>query len=146
MSEQEENNFLNQQTEPTQSDLTAVHLAAQANDLRALLEAIGQGVDVNSLTDDGWTALHFAAYKGFEDIVKALIKAGVNIDIQGKIYNRTALHYAVHQDNLAIVKIILAYNPDLSLTDKGGETVLDIANRNGFVAVAAELNNFLARH
>lgn len=144
MPEQEENNFLNQKSVPENSDLTAIHLAAQANDLDALNRALKQGVNVNALTKDGWTALHFAAYKGFEDIVRALLDAKVNVNIQGKLYNRTALHYAVHQNNLEIVKIILAYNPDLSLIDKGEETAYQVAKRNGFAEIAAELNNFSA--
>jgi len=143
MPDNQDGNFLNQQSEIYNDDLTAIHLAAQANDLRSLLDAIKKGVDVNALTDDGWTALHFAAYKGFEDAVKILLNAGVDVNIQGKIYHRTALHYAVHQNNLAIVKIILAYNPDLKLIDKGGETAYDIANRNGFIEIATELGALL---
>jgi ankyrin repeat protein len=34
---------------------------------------------------DGWTALHEAAYGGHGDVVEALLKAGCNTDIQEKV-------------------------------------------------------------
>jgi ankyrin repeat protein len=78
--------FLNQQVAPTHSDLTPIHLAAQLNDLHALLNAIENGVDVNSLTDDGWTALHFAAYEEkIEIIAKILEESGKVAGLQKSV-------------------------------------------------------------
>ena len=35
---------------------------------------------------DGWTALHFAAREGFEQIVKFLVEHGSNVDLQTKVF------------------------------------------------------------
>ena len=33
----------------------------------------------------GWTALHYAADKGFEQIVKILVEHGSNVDLQDRV-------------------------------------------------------------
>ena len=35
---------------------------------------------------NGWTALHFAARKGFEDIVKILVEHGSNIQLEDQVF------------------------------------------------------------
>ena len=37
------------------------------------------------LLKDGWTALHFAACYGFEQIVKILVEHGSNVDLQEQV-------------------------------------------------------------
>jgi ankyrin repeat protein len=46
-------------------------------------ELIASGVNVNApnLNDDGWTALHYAAHEGLDDMVEQIIrKFGANVD------------------------------------------------------------------
>ena len=38
------------------------------------------------LLKDGWSALHIAAWNGFEEIVKILVEHGSNVDLQTKVF------------------------------------------------------------
>ena len=42
------------------------------------------GDDVNAVNDEGYTALHGAAFCGTNDVVKLLVKAGARIDVKNK--------------------------------------------------------------
>ena len=55
-----------------------------------------RGADVNAATDDGYTALIYAAYSGHAKIVKELIERGADIDATNN-YGSTALIYAAHK-------------------------------------------------
>eukprot|EP00008_Paramoeba_atlantica_P012013 CAMPEP_0201496320 /NCGR_PEP_ID=MMETSP0151_2-20130828/59162_1 /ASSEMBLY_ACC=CAM_ASM_000257 /TAXON_ID=200890 /ORGANISM="Paramoeba atlantica, Strain 621/1 / CCAP 1560/9" /LENGTH=60 /DNA_ID=CAMNT_0047886047 /DNA_START=125 /DNA_END=303 /DNA_ORIENTATION=- len=60
---------------------------------------------MNIQTADGMTALHLAASKNFEEIMKILIEYGSSIDIQTK-NGATALHKAAYRGFEGIVKIL----------------------------------------
>ena len=38
------------------------------------------------LLKNGWTALRYAAERGFEQIVKILVEHGANVDLQDKVF------------------------------------------------------------
>lgn len=56
--------------------------AAASGNLAALRKAIRDGADINAKRDDaeGATALMWAAYKGHQAIVSALLEAGVDVN------------------------------------------------------------------
>ncbi len=112
-----------------QDDLNS---AAQNNDLESLQEVLQQKININATTAEGWTALHFAAFKGYDKIVAALLEAKINADIQGKVYGRTALHYAVDRGNLETVKLLVAKGANVKIADKANKTALDLAREKKF--------------
>jgi len=63
----------------------------------ALLEAVelceGLGMDVNAVNSMGLTALHGAANRGSDDIIKFLVAKGARVDVQDK-EGRTPLTWA----------------------------------------------------
>ena len=71
------------------------------------------------------TALHEAANKGYEEIVKALVIAGAEVNAIDNT-GRTALHWAVTTE---IVKALVIAGADL--TDNDGETALQFAKKGG---------------
>jgi len=74
--------------------------------VQAFIEA---GVDVNDLRDiNGDTALIFAALHKHTDILKALVEAGANLDMQGENGNTALLRAADKNDNEAIRVLIKA--------------------------------------
>ncbi len=118
-----------------------LHEAAQNNDFEAAKAMLQRGDDVNALTEDGWTALHFAASKGYRKIIDLLIAAKINVDAAGKVYHRTALHYAAHQGQMSAVKALLDAGADSSLCDKSGKDASQIASERGFVEIADLITN-----
>lgn len=135
--EKETESWLNEASTTNENvKVTKLHIAAQNNDLSALNSAINEGVDLNAVTEDGWTALHFAAFRGYTDVVKALLAAGINVNIQGNFYHRTALHYAADRGYLEVVKELLKKNADTKILDKSEKTAFDVANQKGFKEIA----------
>ena len=58
--------------------------AVQADNTAEAVKLIAKGVDPNSRTSpNGWSALHYAAMYGNVEIVRALLKAGANPNLDG---------------------------------------------------------------
>jgi uncharacterized protein len=55
---------------------TPVHEAANTGQSDILMMLLAHGARVNATDSNGWTALHFAASKGFTDIVETLVGVG----------------------------------------------------------------------
>jgi ankyrin repeat protein len=92
---------------------------------------------------DGQTALLVAAVGGHELIVRHLLERGANLNVVDA-YGRTALYQAVWGGNPRIVQLVLEQRQcrgDLDSMSRinGGETLLSVAVRNGFVEIATML-------
>jgi ankyrin repeat protein len=73
----------------------------------------------------GNTALILAAENNQLDVVISLIHPGVDLNVQGRCNNFTALHWAVFNNHPAIVFQLLSDNKmDASLKDKMSSTKL----------------------
>ncbi len=77
----------------------------RVDDVRAAIEA---GVDVNSKTAYGATALFFACDRGNADLVKILIDAGADPNVQDTFYNSTPITWAQQKQHKDIVVMLLA--------------------------------------
>jgi Ankyrin repeats (3 copies) len=88
--------------------------------------SLKNGVDINECDEQGFTALHWAAYYGYEDLLLLLLKRKAKIDIQDT-YGFTPLHYAVQYGRTTIVKYLLAYNAAITLKNYDGQTPLSLA-------------------
>ena len=75
--------------------------------------------------NDGMTALHVAASKGYIGFVKHLIEQGCPVNAKN-VANSTALHEAVRKGNTSCVSILLANGADPTITDSFGNTPLHI--------------------
>lgn len=84
----------------------------------------------------GWTALNWAAYLGFEDIVKLLLNApGIDVNLPDE-YGDTPLVTAIHHDRLSIVKLFLgAEKIDVNRKNNEGKTPLMKAVRKARVSI-----------
>lgn len=87
--------------------------------------------EINSLSKDGWSALHLASYFGHLEIVRSLIDAGADLSLTSKSkmsYGNSALHSAIATGRKPVVELLLEKGADVNaIQDPGKITPLHIA-------------------
>lgn len=82
---------------------------------------------LNDLDDCGLNLVHWAADRGFVDILKILLSYGINVDLTDS-ENQTALHYAVSCGHVECVELLLANGAKADIKDNDGVDPLSLAN------------------
>ena len=115
--------------------------------LNYLKHFVSQEADVNAKTENGWTPLHFAAWKGNLEAVKLLTAKDADVNVKMKYgypssaptekYQRswdinlaggkTPLYFAVESGNLEIVKLLVSKGADVNAQNDNGITPFEIA-------------------
>jgi hypothetical protein len=113
-----------------------------------IVDLVDTGVDLDASFDDGegYTAAHFAAWDGKDEILAYLLKAGAKEDVVGED-GYTPLFLAAAGGHLDCVKILVENGADVNrrLKDdniyfsKQGGTPLTMAFINGFLGMALYL-------
>ena len=121
-----------------------VTIAAVANDFEMLDTALNQGASAGNVTSpyDG-TALIAAAHLGHHQVVKRLIDAGAPLNHVNNL-RWTALIEAVvlgdgGPDHIQTVKHLVKAGADKNITDRDGQTPLNLARSYGFEKILAFL-------
>ncbi|XP_028903015.1 ankyrin repeat domain-containing protein 6 isoform X1 [Ornithorhynchus anatinus] len=113
-----------------------------------VVQLINKGAKV-AVTKHGRTPLHLAAYKGHLSVVRILLKAGCDLDIQDD-GDQTALHRAAVVGNTDVIAVLVQEGCALDRQDKDGNTALHEASWHGFSQSAKLLvkagANVLARN
>ncbi len=94
--------------------------------VQALLSA--PQIDINAKKTDGVTALIVATNNRKDDVVKALIDHGANVNITDN-YGWSPLMFAAEKGHLTIMQALLDKNADTKQTNKAGMTVFNIIER-----------------
>jgi outer membrane protein assembly factor BamB len=105
--------------------------AARAGDAARVTATLDKGIDVNTRTRYGATALTFAADKGHVEIVKLLIARGADVNVQDTFYQMRALDMAMMNKHADVVKLLLERG------SKGAPGVLPMAIQAGNAALVA---------
>ena len=109
-------------------ELSLAKDADRAYYVQALLEA--PGVNIHAKDEDGFTALHWAAWSGMPHSAAMLIKAG--LDINEKENNGyTPLMLAALRGDDAVVKMLLQLGADASAVNNDGKTAAQLADEKG---------------
>lgn len=87
---------------------------------------------------DGWTALHYAAYAGYDEIIRLLVKHDTALDALAP-NGQTALMLAASNGKLEAVKLLIDADADMDLKDPKGATALTLARAGGHEAVVEYL-------
>ncbi|RCV33800.1 hypothetical protein SETIT_7G111600v2 [Setaria italica] len=96
-----------------------VNNAAYHGDLLRLKGLISAGADPSKPDYDGRTALHVAALRGYEDIVRFLIQRGANVNSIDKFGNSPML-LALKSGHDRITSLLAKHGAALNLEDAGG--------------------------
>uniref|UniRef100_A0A672GH13 Caskin-2 n=1 Tax=Salarias fasciatus TaxID=181472 RepID=A0A672GH13_SALFA len=106
--------------------LKVAQLLLSSNMVTALLEGEGggggDGVDSSSTTP-----LHLAARNGHKDIIKLLLKAGIDINRATKA--GTSLHEAALYGKTEVVRLLLDAGVNVNMRNTYNQTALDIVNQ-----------------
>ncbi|XP_071511758.1 ankyrin repeat domain-containing protein 34C-like [Diadema antillarum] len=114
-------------------DGNALQKAVRLGKLRLTRLLVEGGTDIQSVDDDGRTALMIACMMRYENdeecvkklkMVKFLLENKAKVDVQDK-YGRTALMYAcMEKAGKDAVALLLTYEADPRITDKNGSSAL----------------------
>ncbi|XP_067882651.1 ankyrin repeat domain-containing protein 6b isoform X2 [Heterodontus francisci] len=105
-------------------------IAAHKGQTENVVQLINKGAKI-AVTKHGRTALHLAAYKGHIDVVRVLLKASCDLDIQDDS-DQTALHRAAVAGNTEVISALVLEGCALDRQDKDGNTALHEACWHGF--------------
>lgn len=92
------------------------------------------GADVNRVNRSGEQALLHAAWKGRKDAVEWLLAHGAQLNRAGRHWS--ALHYATFAGNEDIVRLLIDHGADVNALAPNGSSVLMMAAREGYGALA----------
>ncbi|CAL4201706.1 unnamed protein product [Meganyctiphanes norvegica] len=102
--------------------------AAQDGDLERVNKELGKGTSPlwQNPAVKGMTAIHAASEMNNVDIVKALLDAGVDIDLQDK-GGCTALYWAAVSSSQAVATMLIQRGANVDLPDDEGQTPLIVS-------------------
>ncbi|XP_048830172.1 LOW QUALITY PROTEIN: ankyrin repeat domain-containing protein 6-like [Brienomyrus brachyistius] len=95
-----------------------------------VIQLINRGARV-AVTKYGRSPLHLASHKGHAEVVRLLLQAGCDPDIEDD-GGQTALHRAAVVGNTVIIKALIQDGCSLDRQDKDGNTALHEASWHGF--------------
>jgi ankyrin repeat protein len=112
--------------------------AARKQDWAAVQAMARRGGDLNAVSTEGSTALHFAIHAGEAPAVQTLLDAGANITLRN-VAGISPLQLAITSGETAITKMLLAKGADARAQDEAKESLLMLAARSGDGAMASAL-------
>lgn len=118
-----------------------VFAAAMAGNAGHVLSLIGGDPSLAvALSNDGWTALHLAAFFGHTNCAGALLDGGANVNKRSTSpMQNTPLHAAVAGRHVEIARLLIERGADVNARQHGGWTALHAAAQSGNAELARVL-------
>jgi ankyrin repeat protein len=101
--------------------------AVKNNSLAEVNKLIKKGMELEAQDDQARTPLFWAAYKGYLEIVRALLDAGANVHAPDKIEGYMPLHMAAGGGFVEIGQDLIAHGANVNAKGIKGYTPLHIA-------------------
>ena len=104
---------------------TPLLLAARAASAAGVETLVRRGADPGAASDDGWNALHTAAYFGFTDVAKVLVAGGTPVEAREPEYGNTPLLIAARRSSRGVAVVLLDAGAEIEIRDlEDGNTPL----------------------
>ncbi|GMH36509.1 hypothetical protein BSKO_04377 [Bryopsis sp. KO-2023] len=116
-------------SQPSKTLRPELFYAVESGDLHKVRELLVKA-DVNTVWD-GLTALHIASWRGYQDIVQALIDAGAGVNKVILPTNETPIHKAVEGGDRAVIEMLLKAGVKTNVRDRWGRIPLHLAVQDG---------------
>jgi len=97
-------------------------MAINKNDIKTVKDLLTAGVDPNSVSSIGLTALGYAVDRVYIEIIKLLLEYGA--DPNKYSFGKSVLMCAIPGGNIELVKLLLEYGADPNVVAKDGHTPL----------------------
>ncbi len=94
--------------------MTALMNAINKNNLSLVKQLIQDGANVDELDGNQDAPLVMAAYKGHEQILEVLLKAGADVRAVDPGMKATALHAAAYAGRTSAAKLLIEYHIDIN--------------------------------
>jgi ankyrin repeat protein len=111
---------------------TPLHLASSRAHGPVVVRLLDAGSDATAVTGTGVQPIHLAAESGSADAVQALLAHGADLNVRDLTHGRTPLVFAVSENRIDVVKLLIAKKADLSQPTK----VIDYVARSAADAAA----------
>ncbi len=121
---------------------TLLHDAAGAASLATVELLLGLGADPNAVDAGGHAPLYCLGNErstGGDDVARALVRAGAEVDAAGGVQRCTALHMAARRGNVEVARALLDCGATVDARDRRGDTPLRRAVNLGQIEVAEAL-------
>jgi hypothetical protein len=122
-------------------DMSPLWLACYHGLLELVFPLLDNGADPNFVSN-GASSLHVATARGLVEVVSVLLdfERGANVNLATDRLG-TALHVAINRGHRFVLDVLLSHKPDLSVTNRFGETILHLACRLDDDKIATTLLN-----
>ena len=107
--------------------------------VRSLLNDKHVNVNVNRVTEGGWTALTAACFEGYDDIAELLLDHGADTEIKVCCRNGTALMMACQNDHVSTVELLLKFGANAYEIGTIGWCPLHWACAQGYTSIVTML-------
>jgi ankyrin repeat protein len=122
-----------------ETDFSALHYATEGADLEIFRQIVAASSDLNIGNKQNCTPLHIATYLNKPEFVELLIQAGADPNKQMTYTMKTALHFAVTNQCIPVIKILLTCKKiDISLMDSQMKTASELSTSD-------EINSLLSQ-